>query len=249
MVQSRTSISSSTDCLPSLQYVQLDKPFHLEFRLHMKIMPILCQWLLTDTEAIDFILRVSLFFSAAFVHFCFSFQNWGGRCWAKDKRAKTNGFSRCYLAAGALNGSLKTPTLKKHNKVAGGSLQSNSTEHDRKVCNLKSQLSRSRYWGHNNGPIAPRGQGMMPQTSVSFMRILHHFCLPGKKHWASSPSSINKTPDTQGAVKQSNLFLLSDDRHLRSSLFSKKMLWNVLSICLCLLNAAESRGRSEKVFQ
>lgn len=31
-----------------------------------------------------------------------------GGCSAKDEQAKTNGFSHCYLAAGALNGSLKT---------------------------------------------------------------------------------------------------------------------------------------------
>lgn len=31
---------------------------------------------------------------------------------AKDERAKTNGFSRRYLAAGALNGSLKTQHFK-----------------------------------------------------------------------------------------------------------------------------------------
>lgn len=51
---------------------------------------------------------------------------------------------------------------------------------------------------------------MPPETSVSFMRILYHLRLPPfqeekKKTLASAPSSINKTPDTEGAVKQSNL--------------------------------------------
>lgn len=82
-------------------------------------------------------------------------------------------------------------------------MQSNSTEPDKKVCNLKSQLSRSGLWGHNK--IAPKGQGTTFVTSVSFKRIVYRFCLPGKKRkWANS-STINKTPDSKGS---SNLFSL-----------------------------------------
>lgn len=53
-------------------------------------------------------------------------------------------------------------TLKNHNKVAEALRSPIALNMIEKVCNLKSQLSGSRYWGHNKRPIAPRGQGVMP---------------------------------------------------------------------------------------
>lgn len=67
---------------------------------------------------------------------------------AKDEPAKTNGFSPCYLAAGALNGSLKTQHLR--TTIRWQRLCAAQRECDRKVCDPKSQLSVSRYWGHNS---------------------------------------------------------------------------------------------------
>ena len=88
---------------------------------------------------------------------------------------KTNGFSCCSLAAGALQWLPEDATLKKHNKVAGGSVQSNRTEHDRRrrrVCNLEeSQWSTSLLLGTRQGSDSPPEV----KASVSFTRITFAF--------------------------------------------------------------------------
>lgn len=102
----------------------------------------------------------------------------GCGCWANDERAKTNGLSGCDFAAVALNGSPKTQHLRSTLRLQGALFSPIALNVMGKSAMSNHSCLGLVTGGHDKGPIAPRGQGVMPETSVSFMTTLYHFCLP-----------------------------------------------------------------------